>query len=326
MLNEHADRKGSVFERPTPRWDPRKEVNRWLGEITLMHSFATSEGRSIPPETAKAMAELIRKNPTDPATEPAEVLPKILEIHGALAALVAPATPRSIRATEDEEGGVVSWWDNKLIRYLILLAGLSLIAFFVSAIWTTFPARREVGWLAAAILGASFYNLFTAYKYILDRTFDPQYKTIYAVRYVLGVVSGFVLANFGDQLGLSKVNGLSIGGPLAALIGGYSSDAVNQILLRVSEILSAVVKGSGAAAVERRATSAAPLATSPVPSTDSTLAVAASTKRRAALAEVAPSAPSAASTGSTLAVVEQAAASTAGATGTTVVGPPSAAA
>ena len=82
--------------------------------------------------------------------------------------------------------------------------------------------------LSAATLGAGFYTLFTAYN------------TIDLLRFSLGIVSGVMLANFGPNIGAKEYNPILLG-----LIGGYSSEAVNQILLRVTEVLVAAIKGSG---------------------------------------------------------------------------------
>jgi hypothetical protein len=94
--------------------------------------------------------------------------------------------------------------------------------------------------LSAATLGAGFYTLFTAYKYISERTYEPAYNTINLLRFFLGIVSGVILANFGPNIGAKEYNPILLG-----LIGGYSSEAVNQILLRVTEVLVAAIKGSG---------------------------------------------------------------------------------
>lgn len=94
--------------------------------------------------------------------------------------------------------------------------------------------------LSAAVLGAGFYSLFTAYQYVANRTFEPGYNVIYLVRFFLGIVSGMVLANFGKDFGLTGTYTPAMLG----VIGGYSAEAVNQILLRISEILVAAVKGS----------------------------------------------------------------------------------
>lgn len=93
--------------------------------------------------------------------------------------------------------------------------------------------------LEAAVLGAGFYSLFTGYQYISNRTYEPRYNNIYLIRFFLGIVSGMVLSSF--ELGLPKQYSTIVLG----LIGGYSAEAVNQILLRVSEVLIAAVKGSG---------------------------------------------------------------------------------
>ncbi len=100
----------------------------------------------------------------------------------------------------------------------------------------------------AAVLGAGFYSLFTGYQYISKRTYDPGYNIIYLVRFFLGIVSGVVLASF--DFGVDKkYSAITLG-----LIGGYSAEAVNQILLRVTEIMVAAVKGSGKDDFAQRAT------------------------------------------------------------------------
>jgi hypothetical protein len=99
--------------------------------------------------------------------------------------------------------------------------------------------------LSAATLGAGFYTLFTAYKYISERTYEPAYNSINLLRFFLGIVSGVILASFGPEI-LGQQGGSQKFSPVVfGLIGGYASEAVNQILLRVSEVLVAVIKGSG---------------------------------------------------------------------------------
>ncbi|CAG1005870.1 hypothetical protein PHYC_03270 [Phycisphaerales bacterium] len=112
--------------------------------------------------------------------------------------------------------------------------------------------------LFAAMLGAAFYTLYTANRYIVERTFDRAYTTHYIVRFVLGIVAGVILANFGDYLLTDRTaggaNAAKPGGPpseaavtltqsVLALIGGYSADAVNAIFTRVAETLTTLVRG-----------------------------------------------------------------------------------
>ncbi|MFN0012191.1 MAG: hypothetical protein ACKVS8_11175 [Phycisphaerales bacterium] len=101
----------------------------------------------------------------------------------------------------------------------------------------------------AAMLGAAFFTLYTANRYVVCRTFDRTYTTQYVVRFVLGIVSGMILANFGEHLTLPKESGtasvsaLTLTQTLLALIGGYSADAVNAVFTRVAETLTTLVRG-----------------------------------------------------------------------------------
>jgi hypothetical protein len=134
---------------------------------------------------------------------------------------------------------------------------------------------RSLGWLLsdqftslfAAMLGAAFYTLYTANKYVVECTFDRAYMTHYVVRFVLGIVSGVVLANFGDNLLAGSGGGATStgsGAPTAeaavvltrsvlALIGGYSADAVNAIFTRVAETLTTLVRGNASQAAREEA-------------------------------------------------------------------------
>lgn len=112
--------------------------------------------------------------------------------------------------------------------------------------------------LFAAMLGAAFYTLYTAHAYVVRRSFDRAYTTHYVVRFVLGVVAGVILANFGEYMLLGQVGsgaeapGLILAQTVLALIGGYSADAVNSIFTRVAETLTTMVRG-GASQVKREA-------------------------------------------------------------------------
>ena len=75
--------------------------------------------------------------------------------------------------------------------------------------------------LSSATLGAGFYTLFTTYKYISERTYEPAYNTINLLRFFLGIVSGVILANFGPNIGAKEYNPILLG-----VIGGYSSCTV----------------------------------------------------------------------------------------------------
>lgn len=108
------------------------------------------------------------------------------------------------------------------------------------------PQTGEIFMLfAAASLGSAFYGLYTAHKYLVSCTFDPKYHQVYLIRYVLGLTSGTILGFFGrdflkNDTDISKQLGVAV----LALIGGYTAEAVSQILQRFSETLVTIVRGS----------------------------------------------------------------------------------
>jgi hypothetical protein len=97
--------------------------------------------------------------------------------------------------------------------------------------------------LSAALLGSYFYSLYTANKYFINRTFDRKYVTYYNVRIVIGMIAGFILANFVsfDKFNNASLNSLSF--ILLAIIGGFSAEAVMVILKRIMATLVTLVKG-----------------------------------------------------------------------------------
>lgn len=97
--------------------------------------------------------------------------------------------------------------------------------------------------LFAAAVGSGFYTLSTAQRYIQNRTFNPQFNQIYVMRFIVGVVAGTII---GTMVALN-INGFSSVGmapAIAAIVGGYSAEVVQQILTRLAEALLTVVKGS----------------------------------------------------------------------------------
>jgi hypothetical protein len=115
--------------------------------------------------------------------------------------------------------------------------------------------REEFHWLFAAALGAVFYVLFTAHGYVKDRTFDPRYNSIYLIRFVLGLLAGLILANVVAESSLLNKNSAlsSLGPAVIALLGGFSTEAVYQVLQRLVDIMLAAVRGDGSDAAKAKA-------------------------------------------------------------------------
>lgn len=247
----------------------RHQLEEVLSQIVLMKSYATLRGKPLPtelgkkiadlaeltqgPEGAKGNAEELRMNPA----KTAEALGLAFEVHGILSGLVHPATPESIEASAPRSGIARIQWP-RITDMLIAVTFFAVAAFAVGTAWNAVrpnPYLVQLSYLGAALLGASFSGLYTAYTYISDRTFDPARGNSYMTRVVLGAVSGLILANFGIALIGPGTNNKALEAlaPAAlALIGGYSADAVNLILKRVADTLVATVRGSADEALKAK--------------------------------------------------------------------------
>lgn len=122
-------------------------------------------------------------------------------------------------------------------------------------VWFFFGALtpEQLNFLYAAILGAAFNGLLTAYKYLRNRSFDPNYVGLYVIRFCVGVVAGIILANLGAELFKSNDTLSKLAPGIIALLGAYSAEAVRQILDRLVEVLLTVVKGKDTSSEERLA-------------------------------------------------------------------------
>jgi len=110
---------------------------------------------------------------------------------------------------------------------------------------------KLLNWCFAAALGAVFYVLFTVHDYVKNRTFDPRYNTVYVVRFVLGILSGLILAIVFSTPKFTNNEALrSLGPAVAALLGGFSAEAVYQVLQRLVEIMLSAVRGDNSAAAK----------------------------------------------------------------------------
>jgi hypothetical protein len=326
--------------------EPEKtnECDQALNEIRIMLSYALAAGKELDPETRSGLG-LLERCPGAPASADSSAdFSRILGIHAALAKIVAPATPRSLKATEPVKitlwrpfkrlepffNSMGSLLNPPLIPILIFIALIAMIGF----IWTLNPAETppsphqpqqpsaqpapaaagadkpammriaparprallnevsmentftrkkpatilntvafetaqnqnspqdkplkltrwtEINWCCAAALGAVFFVAFQAHEYIKNRTYDPQYFSVYLIRLFLGILAGMILANVVASTKLSTQLE-QIGLPVIALLGGFSTDAVNQVLLRLVEIVLAAVRGDGAQAAKTKAT------------------------------------------------------------------------
>lgn len=97
------------------------------------------------------------------------------------------------------------------------------------------PVINLLSYVAAAGLGASFFALFKANRYVVTSTFDPNFEPTYWVRFALGLIAGTILGAFVD------IGGGQFGKQTLAALGGFSADAVQRILNRLVEAVSSLV-------------------------------------------------------------------------------------
>jgi hypothetical protein len=111
--------------------------------------------------------------------------------------------------------------------------------------------------VAGAGLGACFYILMKLQPYLETRSFDPKYNSAYVTRFVIGMVAGVILAYiwaylFTDETGSqSALHYFSPG--IIGILGGFSAEAVQQVLQRIVEVLLSIVRGDNSAQIQAKA-------------------------------------------------------------------------
>lgn len=170
-----------------------------------------------------------------------DTLQRAMKVHADLSNAISPATPGTIKASQLRHNWV-----------LIVIGILGLLALLVLVVMNAIPeaagdganVRPTLTRLCGAVLGATLFAFWTARNYLRDGTFRPQYYQLYILRFVLGIFTGFILGEVaGTQSSLQGM--LDEYGPLTlAVVGGFSAEAVVQILQRIADILVAAVRGN----------------------------------------------------------------------------------
>ena len=252
--------------------EPATVGERLFRESDAMADHALSRGLAVPATAMVTLSKLESTEWSGNTKVQADDVRRLAVAHKQLSQLVSPATPKSLRVLRD--GSYNSFLPAlgrvRLTRWLMYISTFLLVAFLVLALQASFeaPERTEklagsnrlfqavddktkvvnaLYLLSASGLGAAFFALHRANRYIAEGTFDQDYESTYWTRFALGVMAGMILAL------LIPING-ELTKPLLALLGGFSADIVYRILGRLVETLDALVQGSNkeAIAVERR--------------------------------------------------------------------------
>ncbi|MEL6329288.1 MAG: hypothetical protein AAFR38_06470 [Planctomycetota bacterium] len=210
--------------------------------------------------------------------DPAARLEALRSAYATLAGAVAPVTPATLRATQRRFWLLTQNTGVNVMAIVGLLALASLLMTFGMGIPFDGAGAGEADgsgatgrrpWLellsiaSAATVGSAFIGLSTARKFVTSRTFDPQRDQDYISRLLLGLIAGTIVGLFGREL-LSVIsnggapadpaNGNGGGGggqellglstTALALIGGFSADAVEDLIRRIAETFRTLVRGS----------------------------------------------------------------------------------
>lgn len=239
-------------------------------ECEAMAKYALASGHKVSGALLQQLQELQPTIHSDIKLTDNTTMRQLAECHARLSRLIAPATPRTILLldSETEQAGFLRFLGPvPLIRQMMLAAVVSLIALICLTLSPEVNGSKansdilvgsgiplllnELFLLSAAALGASFSALFIANRYIQEGTFDPKYNISYWIRFVLGLIAGFILATLIDLDALQKVsegNGgtgssNAFARPLLAMIGGFSAAVVYRILSRLAETVESLFRG-----------------------------------------------------------------------------------
>lgn len=234
-----------------------------IAEIKTMLQYAVASGKKLPDWILPAFTPIEEKQVHDekpPNGSGVEVLFAVKElsainkIYTTLAAAVSPATPLSIDYTTPSKKMFFVWGTKTIpvIRNMWMMSILFLAGFVFTGYYLDNIYYLQANLFFSAGLGAYFYSLYTANKYVVNRSFDPTYITFYYNRIIIGIIAGIILSNL--IIPPHHNGSFNINTSIIAILGGFSSDAVLKILNRLVSMLITLVEGDAKDVVETRTT------------------------------------------------------------------------
>jgi hypothetical protein len=229
-----------------------------LHESIEMIRYAFAKGKSVPTSVVDVVEQYQSQRPGAKPLDPTA----LVQAHGRLAKLVAPATPMGIVLLSGASGS--ERWSFlgpvPLVRRLMKTALACVAAFMLLSLTKLVNGTdidvlhsrgvellvNELFWLSAAGIGASFTMLFQVNEYIVRSNYDPKYEPSYWIKFLLGVMAGFMLVTLLPipEAGAEEMGMLHLMKPTLAMLGGYSASAVYRILTRLVEAVESLFRGS----------------------------------------------------------------------------------
>ncbi len=246
-------------------------------ECDVMLKHATSKGLAVPPALVRDFVtihsrtdelaplkvrhqDFLSSEKTDFSDMDINVMSNV---HFELSRIVAPATPYTLLFLQTDAansfGRFQIFGSAPLLRRMLFIA-ISCLLILLS--FAYIPGGREMiegpllanqesalllavmFRLAAAGLGASFYALYKAKKYVANNTFNPSYEGTYWTEFVLGLMAGLIFSTLldGQNTGASVGGTVMMGKIAVALLGGFSSTVVYEFMNRTVTSLSSIFK------------------------------------------------------------------------------------
>lgn len=172
-----------------------------------------------------------------------------MTVHAQLAELIEPVSPDTIQSSRLKNN-----------RALLFIAAMAVVG-FAGIIASSFIEGISdiLIRFSGAILGSSLFAFWSARIYLRESKFSSHYSQDYIVRFGIGLVAGFILGSILTEAVSSVDQSLQEGvpskdqslqeaanmfGPFTlAVVGGYSAEAVVQILNRIAEVLVTTIRG-----------------------------------------------------------------------------------
>lgn len=255
-----------------------------IEECDIMVHYAQNQGFVIPDHTLRMLTDIhaikrdleqaVAEGKGDQLDPRSLNMAAIGDIHQELAAVISPASPATVLMLErNRKSGVAGIFGQvPLVRRLNFITIICLLTFlglfFAEQVDSESingdilsyadPIKfllNELVIVSIAALGSAFYALFEAHKYISKNAYDSKYDSIYWIRFVLGIVSGVILAQFifiESADNYDQVNGFMSNKPLLAFLGGFSARVVHKILNSLVDAIETFISGSARDMIKAR--------------------------------------------------------------------------